>query len=387
MARHLVQFFVPLVQIPVPGESPRQTWLGLWADPLTWRREGPWLQIHQTVSHGGKRRHSSRKRGWILGSHNTSLLWSRGWRDLQKHEDRDPLTGALWTLRACVCACSVTQSCPTLCDPMDYSLPGSSVHGILQARILQWFTIASSRGSSRPRDPIHTFCIGRQILYHWATCEVHEPQLEHSKNPVHVIVETDRVIQNKIATQKNDCEWLQNHLQNIVSLCIFLRTRSIYLIRLSRIIFKRLLGDLREEKEKLLTELRSQKLPGKIKPYVLAWHHTDTAGRIHQSWARKTVLFKNTTTKTDTGKSQHVCPQSHSSGLPWCSDSQESTCNAGDLGWIPGLERSPEKEMAIHSSTLSWRIPWTEEPGPAVHGLQGLRSRTWLSDWHYYCAQ
>ena len=109
-------------------------------------------------------------------------------------------------------------------------------------------------------------------------------QCAHSKNPeVHVIIETDRVIQNKTATQKNDCEWLQNHLQNIVSLCIFLRTRSIYSIRLSRIIFKRLLGDLREEKEKLLTELRSQKLPGKIKPYVLAWHHTDTAGRIHQS--------------------------------------------------------------------------------------------------------
>ena len=43
----------------------------------------------------------------------------------------------------------VTQSCVTLCDPMDYSLPGSSVHGILQARILQWVAILFSRGSSR----------------------------------------------------------------------------------------------------------------------------------------------------------------------------------------------------------------------------------------------
>ena len=46
----------------------------------------------------------------------------------------------------------VTQSCLTLCDPMDYSLPGSSVHGILQARILEWVTITFSRGSSWHRD-------------------------------------------------------------------------------------------------------------------------------------------------------------------------------------------------------------------------------------------
>ena len=46
----------------------------------------------------------------------------------------------------------VTQSCPTLCDPMDCTLPGYSVHGILQARILEWVAISFSRGFSRPRD-------------------------------------------------------------------------------------------------------------------------------------------------------------------------------------------------------------------------------------------
>ena len=46
----------------------------------------------------------------------------------------------------------VTQSCLILCDPMDCSPPGSSVHGILQARILEWVTMPSSRGSSWPRD-------------------------------------------------------------------------------------------------------------------------------------------------------------------------------------------------------------------------------------------
>ena len=46
----------------------------------------------------------------------------------------------------------VSQSCLTLCDPMDYSPPGSSVHGILQTRILKWVVIPFSRGSSQPRD-------------------------------------------------------------------------------------------------------------------------------------------------------------------------------------------------------------------------------------------
>ena len=42
---------------------------------------------------------------------------------------------------------------------------------------------------------------------------------------------------------------------------------------------------------------------------------------------------------------------------------KESTCNAGDLGLIPGLERSPGEGMATHSSILAWGIPWIEEPG------------------------
>ena len=46
----------------------------------------------------------------------------------------------------------VTQSCPTLCDCIDCGLPGSSVHGILQARILEWGAIPFSRESSQPRD-------------------------------------------------------------------------------------------------------------------------------------------------------------------------------------------------------------------------------------------
>ena len=51
-----------------------------------------------------------------------------------------------------VCACSVVQSCLTLCDPMDCSPPGSSDHGIFQERILEWTAISTFRRSSQPRD-------------------------------------------------------------------------------------------------------------------------------------------------------------------------------------------------------------------------------------------
>ena len=49
----------------------------------------------------------------------------------------------------------VAQSCPTFCNPMDCSIPGSTVHGIFQARILEWVGIPLSRGSSQPRDRTH----------------------------------------------------------------------------------------------------------------------------------------------------------------------------------------------------------------------------------------
>ena len=73
-----------------------------------------------------------------------------------------------------MCACSVIQLCPTLCDPMDCSPPGSSVHGIFQARILEWVAIPFSRGSSWPRNQTWVSwvsCIGMWILYHCATWE------------------------------------------------------------------------------------------------------------------------------------------------------------------------------------------------------------------------
>jgi len=66
----------------------------------------------------------------------------------------------------------VTQSCPTLCDPRDCNLSGSSVHAIFQARILEWVAISFSRGPSQPRDWTRVSHIAGRCFMVWATREV-----------------------------------------------------------------------------------------------------------------------------------------------------------------------------------------------------------------------
>ena len=66
----------------------------------------------------------------------------------------------------------VTQSCPTLCDPMDCSPPGSFVHGIPQARILAWVAISFSKGSSQTRDRTQVSNIAGKLFTDWATREM-----------------------------------------------------------------------------------------------------------------------------------------------------------------------------------------------------------------------
>ena len=68
----------------------------------------------------------------------------------------------------------VAQSCPTLCDPMDCSLPGSSVHGIFQTIVLEWIAISFSRGASRPRDQTQVSHIVDRCFTVWATREVYK---------------------------------------------------------------------------------------------------------------------------------------------------------------------------------------------------------------------
>ena len=69
-------------------------------------------------------------------------------------------------IQRCCCCCSVAQSCLTLCNSMDCSAPGSSVHRISLARDLEWAAISSFRGYSRHRDRTRVSDMGRRILYH-----------------------------------------------------------------------------------------------------------------------------------------------------------------------------------------------------------------------------
>ena len=94
--------------------------------------------------------------------------------DLQKlwAEQREE-TSCHQCVCVCVCVYTHTQSCLTLCDPMNCSPPGSSVHGISQVKILEGVAISYSWWSSRPRNRTCISCIGRWILHHHATWEAH----------------------------------------------------------------------------------------------------------------------------------------------------------------------------------------------------------------------
>ena len=141
-----------------------------------------WKLRFQVVKLSGTKANSRKERGWLyyinISFINFFPLCIYGFQDAGEAEgriDASRIHPASWLPRGCwltpkssahhyptppipirsqgkVKESEVAQSCPTLCDPMDCSLPGSSVHRIFQARILEWVTISFSRGSSRPRD-------------------------------------------------------------------------------------------------------------------------------------------------------------------------------------------------------------------------------------------
>ena len=95
-------------------------------------------------------------------------MWQEYTEELYKKDLHDPdyHNGVITHLEPEILECEIKWA---LLDPVDCSPPGSSVRGILQARILKWVAMPSSRGSSRPRDQTHVFhvsCTGGQVLYH-----------------------------------------------------------------------------------------------------------------------------------------------------------------------------------------------------------------------------
>ena len=102
----------------------------------------------------------------LSGVCNGKVELSKAWRvvcsSCVRWEDRDPgnWSDLFWD----ICCSLVAKSWPSLCNPMDWSLPGSSVHRISQAKIPEWVVLSFSRGSSQLEDRTWVFCSDRQIL-------------------------------------------------------------------------------------------------------------------------------------------------------------------------------------------------------------------------------
>ena len=90
--------------------------------------------------------------------------------------------GLLWPRGCCCSCCLLAKSCLTLCDPVDCSPPGTSVHEMLQARVLEWIAISCSRGSSRLRDPTHVSCLAGRCFTTELPGKPHDPGKRYSKH-------------------------------------------------------------------------------------------------------------------------------------------------------------------------------------------------------------
>ena len=128
-------------------EDPLEKEMATYSSTLAWRI--PWTRSRTGCSPWNCRVRHNKKEAKLVFLHKALYFRHR-----------------LWNLGVS----EVAQSCPTLCNPMDCrSIPCSSVHGILQARILEWVAISFSRGSSWPRDRTWVTCIvGRRFIV-WAT--------------------------------------------------------------------------------------------------------------------------------------------------------------------------------------------------------------------------
>ena len=134
---------------------------------LQWRATMTWKRQLETEFGGGVMSCFYKHRSPLLHS---SVCDRQGWA--QAGKDKESMK---WS--------EVAQSCPILCNPMDCSPPGSSVHGILQARILEWVALSFSRGSSWPRDQTQVSRIGGRRFNLWATRET--PKASVNRHKVH----------------------------------------------------------------------------------------------------------------------------------------------------------------------------------------------------------
>ena len=176
---HAIQLFHSLPP-PSPPAFHLSQHQGLfqWVDPSHQVAEVLELQLqHQSFQRGFRVDFLLRLTGLITFF--SSGLFSN--TTVQKHQFFGTLPSVLSSSHICTWLLErpwseVTQSCPTLCDPMDCSLSGSSIHGIFQARVLEWIAISFSRGSSRPRNRTRVSCTAgrrftREALVFQSVCK------------------------------------------------------------------------------------------------------------------------------------------------------------------------------------------------------------------------
>ena len=122
-----------------------------------------------------------------------------------------------------VCVC-VSLSVVSFCDPMGCSLPGSSVLGILQARILEWVAIPFSRGSSRSRDQTQVSCIAGGFFTNWAIREAHTLIRKRLISIQHM--DTRNICHSHLGSMKFSiktlgvCLWICTFLGRCVCVCV-----------------------------------------------------------------------------------------------------------------------------------------------------------------------
>ena len=129
-----------------------------WVNPTFSSSIAPYLPVLNLLQHQGVF-------WWVSSSHQVAKYWSHNWRSLPQFLI---FLHSAMTLTIFVMCVLVPQECPTLCNTGDCSLPGSSVLGIPQARMLEWVTIYFSRPSSWPRGRTQVYTAGRFFTI-WAT--------------------------------------------------------------------------------------------------------------------------------------------------------------------------------------------------------------------------
>ena len=327
-----------------------------------------------------------------------------------------------------------TQLCLTLCEPMDCSPLGSSLHGILHSRILEWVAISSSRGSSWPRDQPRDWthqcvsCTGRQILYHWATWE--RTQVALSPNRVIMVApqpyqwcwspffyKSD--LQTLCINQRRErrgrlklIEWSKNKLTGKHILIFKTEKVATYLWNYHcRIYYKRVRSA--DSRELLFIETEQSAGVGmstlvRRRPWTggprLSRHLEVETRPAWSSYLYQAVLGEQQASFL-TPMLTHYLPQRLKLYFRSCFSLSLQGISAsevlGALGaiqgfpgsviknplavlgmqetgvWSLGQEDPLEEGMATQDSILAWRIPWTEEPGR----LQSMGSQRVGHNW------